>query len=389
MKNIDVNKIEELRTKHGVFSDELKDYILSNIREHDAFKHYPERKLLYVTYFGSHLYGLHNEQSDIDIKGIFLPSSEDIYTGKVPNTINFKTNSGKDNKNGRNDIDFEVYSINYYLNKLLPSGDTNAVDLLFSLTSPDTIIYYNTEVGNTFENVLTYHNDRHALVSRKVKSYTSYCKHQAAKYSMKGYRLNTLESIKIYLDEVKKTWSLTGFETEPVHTIYKTLLSLDTRITHIPELVNGQPADDIMRSFLEINGKKHQLSITLKEFYTRIMAEIGTYGNRAKAARNAQGTDYKALSHAMRVIVEVKQLFSEGKITFPIADEDDRKFILDIKQGAVDKETISNAIDGGLAAVETMEPYVTILPEKVNTKHYTKLLCSFIKEHLYYCNLKE
>ena len=34
--------------------------------------------------FGSHLYGTNTPQSDKDFKGVFMPTNEQIYLGKIP-----------------------------------------------------------------------------------------------------------------------------------------------------------------------------------------------------------------------------------------------------------------------------------------------------------------
>ena len=39
--------------------------------------------------FGSHLYGTDTENSDVDYKGVFLPSKEDILLGRIQKSYNF------------------------------------------------------------------------------------------------------------------------------------------------------------------------------------------------------------------------------------------------------------------------------------------------------------
>ena len=42
--------------------------------------------------FGAHLYGTDTKTSDLDYKGIFLPSVEEILLNKIPKCINLSTN---------------------------------------------------------------------------------------------------------------------------------------------------------------------------------------------------------------------------------------------------------------------------------------------------------
>ena len=94
-------------------------------------------KLVYLTEFGSTLYGMNSPESDIDYKGIFVPNKEDLLLGKKMKSLNFSTGNDK-SKNSKEDIDVEVWSLHYFL-ELLQKGETSAVDLLFSMNSNSVI----------------------------------------------------------------------------------------------------------------------------------------------------------------------------------------------------------------------------------------------------------
>ena len=96
-------------------------------------------KLLYVTLMGSSLYGTSTESSDIDVKFIFMPSTEDCVLGVASSNINI--NSSNDNtRNTKDDIDIQGWSVQFFLN-LLNKGDTNALDVLFSYTNENCVLY--------------------------------------------------------------------------------------------------------------------------------------------------------------------------------------------------------------------------------------------------------
>ena len=59
--------------------------------------------------FGSHLYGTATDASDIDYKGIYLPSRRDILLNRVQKCHSFTT-GGDQKKNSPDDIDEEIYS---------------------------------------------------------------------------------------------------------------------------------------------------------------------------------------------------------------------------------------------------------------------------------------
>ena len=67
------------------------------------------------TKFGSHLYGTNTPDSDLDIKGIYMPTEEQIFLGRFgkSNTYNVKVSDGS--KNTSEDMDIEMYSLHYFI----------------------------------------------------------------------------------------------------------------------------------------------------------------------------------------------------------------------------------------------------------------------------------
>ena len=45
-------------------------------------------KLIYLSQYGSHLYGLNTENSDLDFRGVYIPTLDDIILGKAQDEIN-------------------------------------------------------------------------------------------------------------------------------------------------------------------------------------------------------------------------------------------------------------------------------------------------------------
>ena len=85
--------------------------------------------------FGAHLCDTATSDSDMDYKGIFLPTKEELLLGRVPKSHNYST--GKDDsRNTENDVDTELYSLHYFI-KLACAGQTVAMDMLHA---PDSMI---------------------------------------------------------------------------------------------------------------------------------------------------------------------------------------------------------------------------------------------------------
>ena len=89
------------------------------------------QELLYLTLYGSTLYGTAVEgRSDIDVRGIYLPSPESLALGEWSRTLHCST--GGEGRNGSGDLDLDIWSVQHWLLRLLPAGDTGAIDVLFS-----------------------------------------------------------------------------------------------------------------------------------------------------------------------------------------------------------------------------------------------------------------
>ena len=90
--------------------------------------------LLYLTEFGSVLYGTNTPSSDTDLKGIYLLSIKSALLDQAPETIVHNT-SGKDVRNTADDVDITLYSITYYIDLRIKRFKLNMVDNLSAFCS--------------------------------------------------------------------------------------------------------------------------------------------------------------------------------------------------------------------------------------------------------------
>lgn len=267
--------------------------------------------LLYLVYFGSRLYGTSTVNSDTDVKGVFLPALDAVILGKSSRSLRYSTGDDK----GRNcaaDIDIELWSAGFWTQTLLPAGDTGAQDLLFSVSSPDCVIYRSSILDPVFNNPLKF------IDLANNRAYAQYSLSQAKKYGIKGSRLGTIRSIWKWLE----THGISG-----------------KLAPHIQELVNlgnetshcfSKEIDGI--NALVLCGKVHFGGITLAEFKGRVWRDMEKYGARAVAAEKNQGIDFKALSHAMRALDQMEELLLTGSIKYPLAG---REKLIKIKNGEI------------------------------------------------------
>jgi predicted nucleotidyltransferase len=81
--------------------------------------------------YGSHLFGTATPQSDIDLKGVYLPKARDILLQRVKPSHVFSPPKARGQKNSPGDVDREIYSLQRFLS-LLAEGQTTALDMLFA-----------------------------------------------------------------------------------------------------------------------------------------------------------------------------------------------------------------------------------------------------------------
>ena len=131
---------------------------------------------MFLTVFGSHLYGTNTPSSDKDFKGIGIPLADDIVMQRAFRSTHHSTKKAGQLKNDPGDIELETFSLHQFI-KLCDEGQTVALDMLFApkdlwlVTSPE------------WEFIVA---NRDKLIHRKATAFIGYCMTQAAKYGVKG-----------------------------------------------------------------------------------------------------------------------------------------------------------------------------------------------------------
>ena len=88
---------------------------------------------------------------------------------------------------------------------------------------------------------------------------------------------------------------------------------------------------DHEQKYLEVCGKKYIHTWEVKQLTDALHKEIARYGKRTGDGET-KGLDTKSLSHALRVLVQLKELVIERNITFPLKDAE---YIKAVKRGFV------------------------------------------------------
>jgi len=127
-------------------------------------------------------------------------------------------------------------------------------------------------------------------------------------------------------------------------------------------------------TYLEVLGKKFAPTVTLEYLQAKLIDMQEQYGDRARKA--VDNIDWKALSHALRVVLEVRELLSTNFIKFPLRD---RVYLKYIKVGELPVDDVIASLEMYIGDVDELLK-TTTLPAKQNTDLVNSYILSLYKE---------
>ena len=316
-------------------------------------------KLIYLSQYGSHLYGLNTENSDLDFRGVYVPNLDDIILGKAQDEINTEIelweirDSNKENPTYHIEepttlinswylrkvkVDVKIFSLQKFI-QLCSKADTNALDLLFSVNNS-----YIEQYGSVGGILYLLENRDKLINTDRLESPITYAFKQSTKYGIKGKRLKVLQEVLECALNLCKSKS-EAYVRDLV--VYERLQHLfEDEPDHLKTVcLDNKGTEDY---YLYVCGVQHQFNLELNKFIKRIEEKINKEYTSQRTKDAADGNDWKALSHAIRVLLEVKQLLEDGTITFPCIEN---RFLLRIKQGKINREVIDEFFNKQLSNI--------------------------------------
>jgi hypothetical protein len=287
------------------------------------------RKEILRCYSGSHLHGTNHELSDEDYFGIFLPSTEDVFSlTKEPDEMRQIAKKSAGPRNTVGDIDFVVFNIRKFF-KLASEGQSNQLEMLFT---PSELILEQTDEFQLIS------QQRDLFLSKAVeKPFYGFVKSQFNKSVGKSENLELIQMILKALSSEEanlssgqftntmKTSDLFVFQTDDVAVIGN---------CKIPKVKSENGT-----IVLEVAGRRFDLNSPVKNMKNSLLGLEAKYGERTKTAKESGLIDFKSLSHAIRLCEELIELLNEHKITLPRPNAD---YLRDVKLGKVAKDIALN-----------------------------------------------
>ena len=261
--------------------------------------------------FGSHLYGLDTPNSDTDIKGVFIPSKEDIILGRCKDTIKGSTSDGS-RKNGSYDVDHEMMSLQYFCRQL-SEGKTAAIDMIHC---PDD---YATIRSEAWDWLRAHRSEFYS--TKMTNEFLDYVNHQVAKYGVAGSRVDNLYRVLTFLKNESS------------------VLPIGNLAHRFPDCVEVNQEEKFVHFFgrlFPFNMKVHVMTDSLQK-------EFGRVGQRFIEANNNENIDWKAVSHALRAGYQLLSIYHTGDLKYPFTDEL-HDLLMNIKLGHCDFRTEAQPI---------------------------------------------
>lgn len=315
-----------------------------------------ERRIIYKCLVGSKLFGTDRPESDTDYAGVFLPSLEDLCSlNRCPEEWSDSEKVSEGERNTKEDTDCKYFSVQKFF-RLLAEGQPGQLEMLFAPN--DKIVERSMEWSRIFTN-------RDLFLSQQgVRPFIGFATAQAHKATIKGENLNKLRAIRDYMQEANRLGISFNI---PMSEWYDNSQQLRLNVEHVVN-DHGFPV-------YRVAGRQWDVNLKAKTFLENVINLIDRYGARSDAAAE-KGYDFKALSHAIRLLGEAYEFLTRGVITFPRPDAGVLKMIRDGKLKDLDYfEEINKAI-------EELKLLKSSLPEKPDMKAINELCQDMLKDHL-------
>lgn len=288
-------------------------------------------KLIHYDIAGSHLFGTNVQNSDKDYKGVYIPSEKEILLGK---TVDTKT---------KNNPDVTIHSLQKYL-QLLSKMEGNCIEMLYSKRRHP-----------LFEDLF---QNRFEILTNNKKCFLGFAKSQIMRYSVRGDKYKELKYLVWFLNKTPGTHKISS------HKGY--LLGC-----------NGvEYFTDGTSEYIDFHGKKVAFGVSIKEARSVYQKLLDSYGERTK--KSAGGVDWKGLYHAQRIVDEGIELFTTGKIEFPLKNA---KYYIEIRNQKHSLLDVVDHFEEKIKELEILKP-IRKFKEKPNKDWIENFICKVHKEQI-------
>lgn len=261
--------------------------------------------------FGSHLYELNSSESDIDYKSIYLPSKRQLLLNQYKKVIQ-RHSSNDCTKNTSHDTDKDIIALPEFIKQAV-KGETYTIDMLHC--TDNCLI----ETSDVWEYIV---KNRKKFYTKNMKAFLGYARRQASKYGIKGSRMASLESV------YNLIVNYSFYKNVKLESIWDKLPINDH--CYFKTSTNSLSG---LQKFYCVLDHYYQDKMPLNLFIESICVKWRSYGERARKAKDNEGIDWKAVSHALRASYQLRSIYKTGDFEYPL---NETSILRDVKGGNLD-----------------------------------------------------
>ena len=129
----------------------------------------------------------------------------------------------------------------------------------------------------------------------------------------------------------------------------------------------------------EVCDRKFQETTSIDMVIDCLEKYYKQYGQRARDAQENKNVDFKAVSHAIRAVLQLKELYTKRTITFPLEEAILVKYV---KEGLYSYKWVAGVLEGLIEEVKELAQK-SGYPERVNRKNWDDFLIDVIEKEIF------
>ncbi len=257
------------------------------------------------------MYQLNSSDSDTDYKSVYLPTKRQLILNQYKKVI--QNHSSDDcTKNSNQDVDEDIIALSEFIRQAV-KGETYIIDMLHC--NNKCLISGSIIWQDLIEN-------RKKFYTKNMKAFLGYARRQASKYGIKGSRMGSLESVY----NIVKDYNYSS--DDKLESIWSKL-----PVNDYCYFKNAENHLSGSQNFYSVLDSFYQDKMPLHLFIKSICDKWHSYGERARKAKDNEGIDWKAVSHALRASYQLREIYKHGDFEYPLAETD---ILKNVKSGSLD-----------------------------------------------------
>jgi len=289
--------------------------------------------IMYMSPYGSRLYGTFDAESDHDYKAVYLPAIDDLLLGRKLEIQKLRVDAdgnriGSSEQMPADGLEVEYIPFQTFVRDFV-QGQTYAIELAHAIytAGPAAPTAHDRWEWSLVEELISTFSNSNLLPM------VGFAQKQTFDYIHRAERLNRLLSVLETIQRYIRLEPSLRLDDYLNGTNVLDLLAADTQLP-IGSSANGHRT----QRTLELNGRSYLESTSLNHLEQRLLVAIDKYGHRVQSA-SEQEIDWKSLSHAVRVYSQVIDLCETKTLKFPF-DSDRIETLVKIKKGQLDFERV-------------------------------------------------